>query len=415
MNPGRSAETMTCLPRSAASVADRASVVTSSVAVPRIELDERHHRDGAEEVHPDEARPAIRAHRRREPVDRDRARVRREDRVRRGDPRRARPTARDLTSTSSNTASTTRSRPAGGGEPVGRGSTRASTASRSLGASAGPWRPPARGCRRSAPGRPRPGRAPARRGPTAQPTAACTWAMPWPIRPAPATNDPLDRHESRCPARRATSEQPVRGRVRIERVVGHLAEGRRGRWRRGIRDRRSAPRTRSATIAHDLAPRPARAGPARPGSAADARGGDRRAREQLRHARAGRRGRDQDLGPLGPRPVVPVARSRGARGRQHRPQLAGRPSGARPVALVDDDDVGHLEQAGLDRLDLVAHLGRLEDDRRVGRGGHLDLALAGAHRLDEDRGRSPPRRARPPRPRRRRRGRRRGRARPSSG
>ena len=41
--------------------------------------------------------------------------------------------------------------------------------------------------------------------------------------------------------------------------------------------------------------------------------------------------------------------------------------GPGPVALVDDDDVGHLEQAGLDRLDLVAHLGRLEDDRRVGR------------------------------------------------
>ena len=56
-----------------------------------------------------------------------------------------------------------------------------------------------------------------------------------------------------------------------------------------------------------------------------------------------------------------------------------------PVALVDHDDVGHLQQAGLDRLDLVAHLGRLDDDRRVGRGGHLDLALARADGLDQDR------------------------------
>ena len=58
--------------------------------------------------------------------------------------------------------------------------------------------------------------------------------------------------------------------------------------------------------------------------------------------------------------------------------------GPGPIALVDDDDVGDLEQAGLDRLDLVAHLGRFEDDGRVGRRGDLDLALAGPDRLDED-------------------------------
>ena len=43
-----------------------------------------------------------------------------------------------------------------------------------------------------------------------------------------------------------------------------------------------------------------------------------------------------------------------------------------------------LEKTGLDRLDLVAHLGRLQDDRRVRRGGDLHLALAGADRLDQD-------------------------------
>ena len=54
------------------------------------------------------------------------------------------------------------------------------------------------------------------------------------------------------------------------------------------------------------------------------------------------------------------------------------------VALVDHDQVGDLEQARLDRLDLVAHLGRLEHDRRVRRGGDLDLALPGPDGLDED-------------------------------
>ena len=55
-----------------------------------------------------------------------------------------------------------------------------------------------------------------------------------------------------------------------------------------------------------------------------------------------------------------------------------------PVGLVDDDDVGDLEEPGLDRLDLVAHLGRLEHDRRVGGGRDLDLALARPDGLDED-------------------------------
>ena len=55
-----------------------------------------------------------------------------------------------------------------------------------------------------------------------------------------------------------------------------------------------------------------------------------------------------------------------------------------PVALVDDDEVGHLKEPRLDRLDLVAHLGRLEHDGRVGRRRDLDLALARPDRLDED-------------------------------
>ncbi len=71
-------------------------------------------------------------------------------------------------------------------------------------------------------------------------------------------------------------------------------------------------------------------------------------------------------------------------GDQHRSQLCRGPLRARLVALVDHDQVGDLEQSGLDRLDLVAHLRGFQHDRRVGRCGDFDLALARPHRLDED-------------------------------
>ena len=147
--------------------------------------------------------------------------------------------------------------------------------------------------------------------------------------------------------------------------------------------RRSRSRSRSPTIAHTCAS--ARAGGLRRGPVVGAVGPPRVERgEQLGHALAGRGRREQDLGALGPGPDGGRAVA-GAdwRGDEHRPELGGRPLGARPVALVDDDDVGHLEQARLDRLDLVAHLGRLEHDGRVGGGRDLDLALAGPDRLDE--------------------------------
>ena len=108
--------------------------------------------------------------------------------------------------------------------------------------------------------------------------------------------------------------------------------------------------------------------------------------------------RDEELGTPAPVEAVVIRTSgRFGRGRsaararlaaphgdEHRPELGRGPLRPGPVALVDDDDVGDLEEAGLDRLDLVAHLGRLEDDGRVGGRRDLDLALARADRLDED-------------------------------
>ena len=47
-------------------------------------------------------------------------------------------------------------------------------------------------------------------------------------------------------------------------------------------------------------------------------------------------------------------------------------------------DVGDLEDAGLDRLDVVAEPGRGHDDRGVRGARDLDLVLADADRLDDD-------------------------------
>ncbi len=103
--------------------------------------------------------------------------------------------------------------------------------------------------------------------------------------------------------------------------------------------------------------------------------------EELRHPDTCRGRRDQDLGAFRPRAIG--LRPPDRRG-EHRAELGGRPQRARLVALVHDHEVGDLEQTGLDGLDLVAHLGRLQHDRRVGRGRDLDLALARPDRLDED-------------------------------
>ena len=58
--------------------------------------------------------------------------------------------------------------------------------------------------------------------------------------------------------------------------------------------------------------------------------------------------------------------------------------GALAVGLVDDEHVGDLEQARLDRLDVVAQAGDRHDDRRVRRPHHVDLVLPDADGLDQD-------------------------------
>jgi hypothetical protein len=52
--------------------------------------------------------------------------------------------------------------------------------------------------------------------------------------------------------------------------------------------------------------------------------------------------------------------------REHLAQLARRLLGERQVALADRQDVGDLERAGLERLDVVAEAGRADDDPGVG-------------------------------------------------
>ena len=65
-------------------------------------------------------------------------------------------------------------------------------------------------------------------------------------------------------------------------------------------------------------------------------------------------------------------------------ELLQRDLGARPVALVDDEDVGDLEQTRLHRLDVVAEPRRGDDDAHVSHLGDVDLALPGADRLEQD-------------------------------
>ena len=182
-------------------------------------------------------------------------------------------------------------------------------------------------------------------------------------------------------------EQPVGGGVRIESVLGDLGE----RGPRGVVARHLAKRIPEA-VRQDrphLRLRPREAGLA--GRAARGRlpagspmavQGD----QQLVDALAGGGGGHEDVGALRARPVGPLPRPdlRARPGDEHRAELRRGAQRAGPVALVDHDEVGHLEEPRLDRLDLVAHLGRLEHDRRVGGGRDLDLALAGPDRLDED-------------------------------
>ena len=189
------------------------------------------------------------------------------------------------------------------------------------------------------------------------------------------------RRAPRCSARRPRSSSAAA--YGSSRWRGDLADSVRG-GRRGpgaTRAGRAAARRRSPRPA----PPPARAGHASVGRP--------RPRARWRSRAASSSGTPSPVAAVVIRTSGRFGRGRSLRGRraagptvgdEHRPELGRRPLGAGLVALVHDDEVGHLEQARLDRLDLVAHLGRLEDDRRVGGGRDLDLALAGPDRLDED-------------------------------
>ena len=60
------------------------------------------------------------------------------------------------------------------------------------------------------------------------------------------------------------------------------------------------------------------------------------------------------------------------------------PIGALAIGLVDDEDVGDLHDAGLERLHLVAGARHERDDRDVGGADDVDFVLADADGLDED-------------------------------
>ena len=72
------------------------------------------------------------------------------------------------------------------------------------------------------------------------------------------------------------------------------------------------------------------------------------------------------------------------RKRERRLQEAFRVVRARLVRLVDDDDIPHLEQAGLDCLDAVAKARGFDNDNRVGERGDIGTVLSGANSFDQN-------------------------------
>ena len=400
MKPGRSAETMTCLPSSAdRSLTDRLGLVRGVRAADQ--LDQRHHRHRAEEVH---ARRTARGARARPPRpaggSRSSACSRRRSAASGATPSSSRHSAR-LTSTSSNTASMTRSASAHVVDVVG-GSIRASVASRSP-RSGGPWRPPGRGWRRCA------SRPASRAGELRL------------VQRRPTCRSPRGPGRCRGPSARRPRRRPVRsdapwrrwyaaGRRRGDRRRAATAatsdRPRRAAGRRRCTDRADARRPRrcsasvaarvrrAARAAHARARRRSRRPGSRPGRAA------RRTTSRVRPAARCRSSAASSSGTPAPVAAV-VIRTSGRFGRGRTCAIVGvgaRGADATSIArscaavrwapglspLFTTTRSATSSRPGLDRLDLVAHLGRLEDDRRVGRGRDLDLALPGPDGLDED-------------------------------
>ena len=69
---------------------------------------------------------------------------------------------------------------------------------------------------------------------------------------------------------------------------------------------------------------------------------------------------------------------------EHLAERAHEQPGLRVVVFVDAEHARDLHQAGLHRLHGVAALGHQDDERRVGRLGHVELALPHADRLQQD-------------------------------
>ena len=67
--------------------------------------------------------------------------------------------------------------------------------------------------------------------------------------------------------------------------------------------------------------------------------------------------------------------------------VAQRPLGvlhARPVGLVDHQDIGNLQNTGLDGLDVIAQAGGFNHHGGVGQPGDIHFTLAGAYRLNQN-------------------------------
>ena len=60
------------------------------------------------------------------------------------------------------------------------------------------------------------------------------------------------------------------------------------------------------------------------------------------------------------------------------------PLGAVAVALVDDENVGNLHDASLNRLHIIAHTRDQDDDCNIGKTHDINLVLPNTDRLNHD-------------------------------
>ncbi len=71
-------------------------------------------------------------------------------------------------------------------------------------------------------------------------------------------------------------------------------------------------------------------------------------------------------------------------GRLHHAQVPDKSIRARPVAFIDDENIGDLQQPGFHGLNVISPLRREYDQRGIGQSGNFDFILPYPNRFNDD-------------------------------